>query len=451
MPISFPLQARSGVSRKPALGGVVLLAAALVNNAAAAAPSDPSQPGQVSVPTEMPESREFATALNWLNRIDPNRTPHREKQVLEGAFRGLVPPRQRRSGLEPRLTLALDFNDNLFLAAEPLFPIPDLDEPDTVRTVAIAPGLSYKNAGDRWSLLADYSFEAADYEDNDNLNEVLDAQLGSLEGSFLLSPQTVLGFFNQYRENRDAEGQLLLIPNPNLTRFEANQLVVYGSHSFSPVVSAEFIYRNQVQNTDEPTSSDIRMNEGVASLRIKTSRRDQATLRLGERNFDFSPGVDHEVQSATLGFEHEFSERFIASVTGGLLRSTTGNGEDFLKASGQLQYSTKRSITTLNATRDITTTPGFDALLLENSINASFRYRLGAGIRAGMDVSFAKFDTLGGRALIIDSVEVTPTLSFAINTGGWLVLRYGYREQSIDRGPTITNNRLTLGFVKTFH
>jgi hypothetical protein len=438
-------QARQGVPGILSSSILALLTAGLLNGIASAASSDQSidQRGQFSTPIDASSDREFGSALDWLNRIDKDRAPQREKPVLEGAFRGLEPPRQRRVGLEPRLTLTTDFTDNLFLASTPSARESDL-------TFSIAPGLSYEDAGPGWSLLADYSFESAAYSNHEYLNEVLDAQQARLSGNLLLSPLTVVGFFNLYRETRDAEEQVLLIPNPNLTRYKANELVAYGSHNFSPTVSAEIIYRNQLQITDEPGSSDILMNEGLATLRIRTTRRDRLTLRLGQRDFDFSPGIDQEVQSGTLGFEHEFSQRFIASVTGGWLRSSTRNGEDFLQASGELQYSTKQSVTTLNATRNITTTPGFDALLLENAINGSIVYRVGAGVRASLDVSLAEYETLNSARLIIDSVEITPSLSYAFDNGQWLVLKYGYRHQSIDQGPSITSNRVTLGFVKSF-
>jgi len=426
---------------------VALLALSWPSGAIAAAPTDHSsvqvRQVQASAPVVASSDREFGTALDWLNRIDEDRTPQREKPVLEGAFRGLEPPRLQRTGLEPRLTLTSDFTDNLFLS-------PDSDSQESSLTLSIAPGLSYENAGRGWSVLADYSLESAAYVNHEYLNEVLDAQQARISGNLQLSPLTVVGFFNLYRETRDAEEQVILIPDPDLARYKANELVAYGSHKFSRTISAEMIYRNQLQITDDSGSSDIRMNEGVGTLRIKTSLRDQVTWRLGQRRFDFSPGIDQEVKSATLGFEHECSRRLIATVVGGWLRSSTGQGEDFLQARGELQYSTSESVTTLNVARNITTTPGFNALLLENAINGSITYRVAAGLRAGVNVSLAEYETLDSAGLNIDSVEIRPSLSYALDNEQWLVLNYGYRHQSVDQGPTITSNRVTLGFVKSF-
>lgn len=427
----------------------VFLAVTLFNGVSAAASSldysrEQERHVRFSPAANASSDRKFGTALHWLNQIDEDRTPQREKPVLEGAFRGLEPPRQRRVGLEPRITLTSDFTDNLFLASNRKAQESDL-------SLSIAPGISYEDAGRGWSLLADYTFESAAYLDHEHLNEVLDAQHARLSGTLLLSPLTVIGAFNLYRETRDAEEQILLNPNPDLTRYKANELVAYGAHNFSPTTSAEVIYRNQLQTTGDPSASDILMQEGLATLRIKTSERDRVTLRLGHRDFRFSPGIDQEVQSGTLGLEHEFSRRLIASVTGGWLRSTTGGGEDFLKASVELQYSTKQSVSTLNVTRRITTTPGFPSLLLENAINGSLLYRLAAGMRAGLDLSVAEYETLDSAKLMIDSVEIRPNLSYAFHDGLWLVLKYGYRHQSVDQGPSITSNRFSLSLVKSFN
>lgn len=384
------------------------------------------------------QPRDFATVRTWLTLTDDDRLPSSEKPILEGARRGLIPPRNRRTGFVPRVTVSTDYTDNVFLT-------PSNEQDDFI--FSVAPGVNYMNFSRRGSVSFDYSFESAAYSNNPDLNDFFIAQSLVFLGNYDLSPNTSIGLFNFFRDTKDPVERAVVGALPPFTRVTTNSLLAYLTHRFTSVVSVDARYGNRLAFTDDPAGSDTTVNEGLGILQFRTSKRDRMGISYRYRSFRFTQAQNEDTQTAALGYEHEFSERLIGEGQLGVIQSSTGGGEQFLRASARIQGSLKDTILALDFDRDVTTTPGIGGPLLTNDLRVSALFRIQKGLQAGLEFDYVRFTTLDRSRTDIDSYDARFSLSYAMWENIWLRGKYAYRLQRTDGGNTVNNNRIILSVV----
>lgn len=381
---------------------------------------------------------DLGTVRTGLNRLGDERIPIREKPVLEGTRGGLIPPRTRREGIIPRVSLSTEYDDNVAFTSS--------DKIDDLRTV-ISPGVSYGNSGDWWRINLDYSFESSFFLDNTKLNRVVDAQSGFLDVSFDTSPRTQIGLVNLFRETRDPTEQAIPGAVTSGDRVTTNNLYVFASHGLDVSTNLNLSYRNILQLTETSDAIEVTSHDVLGAVDVELTPRDRAGVTYNSRAFLFSGASDEFAQGATFDYRHVVSEKFVVQSSLGIVYTTASAGNTYLRARVSLEASLKDAILGIEFDRDLTAQVGVGSLLINNELTGSALIRLGPGWHLGTEINYSTFETVGGTNLEGQEYEGRATLSYALRDNMWVRLKYTFTRENIRGQQAATANRLILSFV----
>ena len=380
----------------------------------------------------------LGTLRTWLNRQGGERIPIREKPVLEGVRGGLIPPRTRREGIIPRVSLSTEYDDNVAFTSS--------NKLDDLRTI-VSPGVSYANSGDWWRVNLDYSFESTFFLDNTDLNKVVDAQSGLLDVSFSTSPRTQIGLVNVFRETGDPTEQAIPGAVASGDPTTTNNLFVFASHGLDVSTNLNLSYGNNLQLTATPDTIEVTTHDVLGAVDVELTPRDRAGVTYNSRAFVFSGASDVFAQGATFDYRHVFSERFVAQSSLGMVYTTASAGNTYVRASGSLEASLKDTIFGIGFDRDLSAQVGLGSLLINSELTGSALVRLGPGWQLGTEINYSQFETVGGTNLEGQEFEGRATVSYALRDNMWARLKYTLTREDIRGQQAVTSNRLILSFV----
>jgi len=437
-------EARYGTSPYTALirGSFVLILLCVAQiRAPALAQTTPAQGVESRLRLEtMATPWSIGTVLTWLNLEDDDRVPIREKPIFEGARRGLIPPRPRRTGFVPRVTLTANYQDNLFFTPT--------DEVSDFVTV-ISPGVSYKNFGKNWEIAFDYAFESAFYADNPDEDDFFDGQSAFLIGHLDVDSRTRVGLLDVFRDTRDPTEQLVPGAVPDLVPTQTNDLVLYATRGMSTQTNLTGRYINRLQFTDEPNSSDIAVNEGALIGDYEFSKSDRAGLSGRYRSYRFSPGQDETSYSGFASLRHDLDERLTVEGRLGLLHTTADSGRDYVVGGAAIHASHKDAIYSVALDRDLTTSAGVSSLLLKNQVIGSALFRISSGLQAFVEVGYSNLETVNSATTNIDVVNVGASISYALTNNAWLRFKYTFTQEDIENADSTSANQYFISIVGT--
>ena len=381
--------------------------------------------------------RDLGDLRTWLNISEEDRVPIGERPLIEvgRTNRVFLPPRTRRDGFVPRLTVGVDGRRNVFFTD-------DNRESDVAGFVS--PGLSFVRNTSRGFVWADYSFESALFLENENLNDAFDAQQAFLFGAFELTRRTSVEFIDVFQDSQDPT--LLPIPGavPAGERTRSNDLGLTGRYSFDALTEAEAIYRNRLEFVDTDGSIDVMVQDGEFKLARRLSPQNEVEAIGRFRHFDFDPGGDDLSYAGFLGFTHEFSETLIATTRLGGAYTDADDGRSFVVGGAGLSASFKNAVFSFSYDRDVTATTGIGSVLLSDLFSGQAAFRLAPGLQAGATVDYQLFDPLNDTDAEVDIVDASGQLSYAVRDNVWLRLRFSFVNQDLSGQDSIDDQRLIL-------
>lgn len=373
--------------------------------------------------------------------VQQARRPIEEGYVTELVFRQVIPPPKRASGFIPRLSLGLEYNDNIFFTAS---------QPISDYIVLLSPGLNFRHESSRLNLELDYSFESTFYADNPDLNETFEEQIGFLTTRYELGESTE--FNAQLLGHAFKDPTSTLVPGVISSRETTVQGFVNLSvaHTFvperGPILSGSF--RQMLLDFEDPDSVNSTTNDLLANLQFFGTRRNRLDGELRARYFKFDTGRDVWTYAALGGGEAELAPNLHGGILVGPLFSPNDLRKSDVYVNASLRKAFRDSDMEIRYERDWTTSGGLDAVLLSQILSVSAQLRLGGGVQALVRVGGGRFESVDTSSFKIWTAQ--PELGVTYTATSWLLLRLAYqyswqKQDGIDE--SVTSNRVLFSVV----
>jgi len=386
-------------------------------------------------------ARPFGEPLHWRNMLAEDRLPERERPLASGPLAAPSPPRRSGgTGLRLYASTAAEYRDNVLLTA-------DDEVSDVILTVA--PGAEYLELGPNWTFTADAAVEAAHFVEQSDESRVVNGLVGSVGGSWAVSPGFAVDAFNSYAETRETGEALVPDQLPPLTRTRINVFIATARGQPAERWNASASYRNALQFTEVADRSDIVEHVGEARVDYALG----PTLRIGgvyeAGAIDFSEGALEWTQAGRLTTALDLGERVTLDAHAGVIATGADGGRVFADAGGSAAVSWRDLVLTAEAGRDLLGAVGVEAPVFTSRVAVGALARLRPGLLLDARLENRWLTVLDGEDSEVVSTEAEARLSYAVADDLWLWTRYHFTRDD-PGGDIITANRVLLGVTRDF-
>jgi len=409
--------------------------------------------------------RPFGVPRSRFNILEPGRTPITEMPTRAVSRHAFIPPRTRRQGFVPRISVMEEYNDNILFDSKTV-----LKDFVTI----ISPGFNFLNTSDRGNFELDYSLESAIYPSHSELNDAFEAHNILSSGSFRFSKKTSLSFYENFFSFKDSSRQII----PGLaarSRVNENYFNLGLTHILSPKTKVHANYKQDLNQYDDEDAITSLIHEGSLALSNQFTHQDKASIKYRYRllNFESRTNTDSDVDSdgntlsttpitSNVGQDgmihlisinniHEFSESLIATTEVGAAQTTEPHNATDIIGRASIQASTKDTSAELSYERDITTTGGFGTLMKVDTVSANVGASLINKLYGSLSLDFLRLKQVSGEGIDVKILEPTASLEYKISKHFQVRFsyKYLYQEINIDKSTT-DSNRVNLGFDASF-
>ena len=409
--------------------------------------------------------RPFGVTRSRLNIMEPERIPITEIPARTISRHASLPPRIRRQGFIPRISVMEEYNDNILFDSKTV-----LKDFVTI----ISPGFNYVNSTDRSNFELDYSLESAIYADNSELNDAFEAHNVLASGSFNLSKKTSISFSESFFSFKDSARQII----PGLaarSRVNENYLNLGLTHVLSPKTELQVDYKQSLNHYEGKEAVTSLIHEGSLALSEQFTPQDKSSIKYRYRliNFESRTNTNLDIDSdddtlstmpitantrqdgmihlISVNNIHEFSESFIATTEIGAAITTEPHSTTDIIGRVSLQAATKDTTAELSYDRDITTTGGFGTLLEIDTVSANIGTSLMNKLYGSLSLDFLRIKQINGTGIEVKTLEPIASLEYKISKHFQVRFSYKYLHQEINIDNSSTDsNRVNLGFDASF-
>ena len=397
--------------------------------------------------------RPFGEARTRYNLLNADRTPILARPNRAINKNALIPPRTRRQGFIPRLSITEEYNDNILF-----------DSGTKVKDfiTRISPGFNFVNLTQRTNLELDYSFESAIYPDNSNLNNAFEAHNVFTSGSFRPTKTTTIVFFDTFFSYKDSAQQIIPGLSPR-NRTNENYFSLQFFQELLPKVELNLTYNQILNQYEDKSTSTSLTHEGRISFENQFSNQDKAAAHYTYRFVDFLSNNARTINSssnnsknamihfASVSNTHEFSETLILNTEIGVAFTTHPSSSTDVVGNVSLIAPIKAATAEISYNRDIKTAGGLGSLLEIDTVSANVGGFLWNDLYGRIGLDFSRFKEADGQGL--EFIILEPVLSLEYKLSKQLQFRLGYNylyQETTSENIEIDSNRVNLGLIANF-
>ena len=410
--------------------------------------------------------RPFGEVRTRFNMLDSERTPITSRPIRTISKNAFLPPRTRRQGFIPRLTILEEYNDNILFDSENV--INDF-------ITRISPGFNFVQFTERVNFELDYSFESTIYPDNSNLNDAFEAHNFFTSGSFRPTKTTTVFFYDTFFSFEDSARQIIPGLSPR-NRTNENYFTLQLVQELQPKTELNLIYNQILNQYDDENTATSLTHEGRVSFTNQFSNQDKLGIHYTYRLINFESADENQIiddddddpistsgsdsrqdamiHIASVSNIHEFSETLILSSEFGVAFTTEPNSNTNFVTNISLKAPIKNAITALSYNRDIKTAGGFGSLLEIDTVSATIGGFIVNDWYGNLGVDFSRFKQLNGEGIEFTVLEPAVSLEYRFSKQLQFRLGYNYLFQEVSTEDSGTNetdsNRINLGVIANF-
>lgn len=368
--------------------------------------------------------RPFSEPLFWLNEGPGDRLPLIERPLGNRiGLAGAVPPRDKREGLIPSVSLAGVYRQD------------DQTDPKSESFPALAFGLDYIRIGPGWQVQADYGIAANDAKASGN---GIDSHGGFLSFAYEPDPANRLTFFLDNVSTEDIqEATEIQALSVGATRFDSTSFLGTWTRAFDRTTGIELGAFAQRQATEAVGTSEthaIGANIGGWAFVSPTGRFD-ADLRV--TRFELQPqninsDIDRTLAVLRLGYTADLGPRMAANGHVSVLATSGDGGERFAGIGGEIERSWRFAKLGFGVERDIIAVPGLADLVMIDQATARIQMRLGRGVLANVALEQQRLKPLDAGSSTTQVTALEGQMSWALRNGFWAWGRLRVRRESSD-------------------
>ncbi len=373
--------------------------------------------------------------------VQETRRPIEEGLVTELTFLQAIPPPKRSSGFTPRLSVGLEYNDNIFFTAT---------QPTSDSIALISPGVNFRHESARLNLELDYSFVSSFYAENPDLNETFEEQVGFLTARYAIGERTDLDALVVGHAFKDPTSQIIpgIIP-PRGTTVQ-NLINLSATHALAPDrgPNLRFNFRQILLDFEDQVAVNSRTYDLSAGVQFFGARRNRFDGEFRVRYFDFDSGRDVWTYAAFAGGEMELAQSLYGGLNLGPLVAAGELQETDVLVHASLRKNFRDGDLELRFERDWTTSGGVDSVLLSQILSGSAQLQLGSGVQGSVKLGLGRFESLDESDFKIWTVQ--PELGITYAAKPWLLFRLAYlftwqKQDGIDS--SVNSNQILFSIV----
>lgn len=236
-----------------------------------------------------------------------------------------------RLGVEPRLTLREEYDDNIFLT-------PEDEESDFITTVT--PGVALRWEARHFTLVLDYGLEFLFYRDHPEFDEtsIGDTQRARAEAEILPGRSFSVSILDEYKRipidlRRSSVETNPIVNKTNVNRFLLNPRYRLGK---LPALQATMGYQYEEFRYDSPEGDDNSSHALTLALARQMSERLNLTLNAAQHFHQADDNEDFRRQDLRAGFTFKVGPRLTLRWDGGVSRIDFKDRDDATTSVGSV-------------------------------------------------------------------------------------------------------------------
>jgi len=372
----------------------------------------------------------------------PDRRPREEQPPQELGNHSLMPARTRRDGLEPRVGVTVEYNDNVYFKPS---------DQKSAWVGVISPGANYRKEGPRSYLEADYSLEGSLYAGSSHPTNAINAQTGFLFWNFAPTERSRVIVTDNLLTSPDSQGQLF-VPGAtgSLDTTTQNYFDAQGLYNVTHTLDARVRVGNVLQRFENPLAIDNRQTDLEGGLLLMTSSRNRAGVKYRYRDVRFSGTPDASTSTIALEDEARLTKRVTVRAVAGVatLTGVAPHKRPVLHAA--VIADTRAALLGLSFEQDVQAAGGLGSLLFGRTLTATAQWRIAPRWYLNAGLSYANFSSLGTDGLDVKIREPRLTLTYTVRPGLVLAGRFAYVRQDPNQGPSTAGTRTGLTIATSF-
>jgi hypothetical protein len=220
-----------------------------------------------------------------------------------------------RLGVEPRLTLREEYDDNIFLT-------PEDEESDFITTVA--PGVALRWEARHFTLVLDYGLEFLFYRDHPEFDEtsIGDTQRARAEAEILPGKSFSVRILDEYKRIPIDLRRASVETNPIVNKTNVNHFLLNPRYRLGklPTLQATMGYQYEEYRYDSPEGDDNSSHVLNLALARQMSERLTLTLNAAQHFHQADDNEDFRRQDLRAGFNFKAGPRLTLRGDGGASR-----------------------------------------------------------------------------------------------------------------------------------